>query len=518
MFKKFLLLLTILLTVSLAACVETTETTTVTTTTATTTQTTETTTNTTTEATTTETTTVDTSVVLPDLTGASRTEIKETLENLGLTVKFYFDVSVVYESDDEYDKFIQYGSALNAGDRVAPGTEIRVYTTPLNLTVQYYDDLSTYYPDLQLEESDYLGQEFIADGIGVVTVETYVDGDTTHFRSGGTVFSVRYLGIDTPESTALYEAWGKAAANYTKERLENAQTIVLQAEGVDRTDGNGRYLAWVWYLPEGEDTFILLNLELVELAYSKNKVAAGSVYSEVLLYADWNASLTKRRVWGELDPNYDYSVEGTQMSISYLMQNFNDYVGLKVAIGGEITRMIGQNIYIQDSSGAGVYMYAGYTTSAQLQLGANITIGGLVPTYYGGSPQLSNFNKINLNVKDEVLNIQPTLIDYYDFDFEMIGTLVTMEHLTVTSIYHAQTSGSESIYVQTSGGNNFVVRVDDSTGLSAEILGITVGDVITVTGPLSYYDFDWNNDPDSYTWTPSNFQLMLTSEDDLVIE
>ena len=516
MIKKVLLLLTILLTMSLVACVESTDTTAVTTTEATT-QTTETTTIITTEATTTETTTEDTNVYLPDLTGYSREQIKTTLEALGLTVKFYFDVSVVYESEDQYDKFVQYGSDLEAGDSVAQGAEVRVYTTPLNISVQYYNDLTTSYPDLQLEESDYTGQEFIADGIGVVTVEMYVDGDTTHFRSGGTVFSVRYLGIDTPESTALYEPWGKVAANYTKERLENAQTIVLQAEG-ERMDGNGRYLAWVWYLPEGEDTFILLNLELVELAYSKNKVAAGSVYSEVLLYADWNASLTKRRVWGELDPNYDYSVEGTQMSIAYLMQNFNDYVGLKVAVHGEITRMIGQNIYIQDSSGAGVYMYAGYTTSAQLQLGANITIGGLVPTYYGGSPQLSNFNKINLNVSDEVLNIQPTVIDFYDFSFEILGTLVKMEHLTVTSIYYASTSGSESIYVQTQGGNTFVVRIDDATGLSAETLGITVGSVITVTGPMSYYDFGYNNDPDTYTWVSSNFQLMLTSGDDLVIE
>ena len=485
MFKKFALILTILLSVFLVACQTAT--------------------------------TADPNSTLPDLTGYSRVEIQSTLEDLDLTVKFYFDNSVIYDSEDDYDKFVQYGSDLAAGDVVLKGTEIKVYTSPLNLTVEYYNDLSNYDSSLQLEESDFDGKEFISDGIGEVTVNRFIDGDTTEFKSGGVSFSVRYLGIDTPESTALYEAWGKAAANYTRERLENAEQIVLQAEG-ERQDGNERYLAWVWYVPDGEDTFILLNLELVELAYSKNKVSSGSIYSEVLLVADWNASLTKRRVWGELDPQYDYSKEGVQMTIEYLMQNFNDYVGLKVVVSGEITRMIGQNIYIQDSSGSGVYMYAGFTSSAQLQVGANVTIGGLIPTYYSGSPQLSNFNKVNLGLNTDVLEIEPTIVTYDDFDFELIGTLVKVEHLTVTNISYASTSSSESVDVRDSSNNTFTVRIDDSTGLSASELGLSVGSVITVSGPLSYYDFDYNNNPETYNWLNSYIQLMLTDDMDLVIE
>lgn len=469
------------------------------------------------QGTTTEATTTSNSVALPDLTGASTEEITTSLENLGLAVKLYIDVSQIYESDDEYDKFVKFGSDLEAGDIVPSGTEIRVYTTPLNLTVQYYNDLSGYDSELQLEASDYTGKEFITDGIGEVTVEKFVDGDTTFFKSGSTTFSVRYLGIDTPESTALYEPWGKIAANYTKERLSNAKTIVLQSEG-DREDGNGRYLAWVWYVPDGEDTFILLNLELVELAYSKNKVATGSVYSTVLLMADINASVTKRRVWGEIDPYYDYSKEGTQMSIQYLSENFADYVGLKVVVSGEVTRKIGNSVYMQDETGYGVYMYAGYTSSAQLQVGANITIGALVPTFYNGSPQLSSFYKTNLTVNDDDYEIIPLEITYDDLAFEIIGTLVTMNDLEVTSISYSTTSLSESIYVEDSLGNTLEVRIDDTTGLSAETLGITVGSIIDVTGPMSYYDYDYNNDPETYTWTAENFQLMLLASDDINIK
>ncbi len=457
-----------------------------------------------------------TEVALPDLTDASRETIETSLGELGLITKFYFDLSVVYESEDDYDKFVQYGSSLIAGDIVPVGSEIRVYTTPLNLTSIYYNDLSSFDETLQLENDDYTGEEFIADGIGEVTVERYVDGDTTQFRSGSVTFSVRYLGIDTPESTALYEPWGKLAANYTRDKLSSAETIVLQAEG-ERMDGNDRYLAWVWYIPEGEDTFVLLNLELVELAYSKSKVSSDSVLSEVLLLADWNASLTKRRVWGELDPLYDYSKEGTQMSIAYLMDNFYDYVGLKVVIHGEISRKLGNSAFIQDESGSGIYLYTGFTSSAQIQVGANITVGALVPTYYGGSPQVSNFNKLYLTLNEEDYEIVPQVITYDDFDFGVLGTLVTLEDLEVTSIHYASTSSSESVYVEDSLGNSFIVRIDDTTGLDAEILGITVGDSIDVTGPLGYYDFDYDNEPETYIWEKFNFQLMLLSGDDLII-
>lgn len=466
---------------------------------------------------TTTTTTVDPNATLPDLTNLSREEITTSLENLGLTVKYYIDLSQIYDSEDDYDKFVRYGSDLVAGNQVPLGTEVRVYTTPLKLSIKYLYMLEEYQDEfgksLQLVEEDVTGKEFIQDGIGVVTVNQYVDGDTTWFQSGSTSFSVRYLGIDTPESTALYEAWGKTAANYTREKLSNAEKIVLQAEG-ERQDGNGRYLAWVWYIPSGGDQYVLLNLELVELAYSKNKVSVGSKYTQILTLADWDASLTKRRVWGEIDPNYDYSKEGTQMSIEHLMTNFNDYVGLKVAVSGQITRMIGNNIFLQDETGYGVYMYAGFTTSAQLQVGAHISIGGLTPTYYGGSPQLSNFNKSNLSVTDSTLEVEPTIITYNDFGFSKIGTLVKLEHLEITSI----NSLGSSVYVKDANNNSFVIRIDDSTGATASSLGLTVGQTISVVGPLGYYDFNYNNEPETYVHTKANFQVMLTSSADIEIE
>lgn len=500
MFKKLgILSLATLVLMMLVGCVQTT------TTTLTTTSTTSTTTTTTTE---------DPNVTLPDLTGLSRDEITSIFDSLDITVKYYFDNSVVYENEDEYDKFVMYGSLLVAGDSVAKGTEVKVYTTPLTLYVHYINELDD---SIQLKTEDFQSKEFIADGIGEVTVSKFVDGDTTWFHSGSESFSVRYLGIDTPESTALYEPWGKAAAHFTQDVLSDAVSIVLEAEG-ERQDGNGRYLAWVWYLPSDGDQYLLLNLQLVELAYSKNKVSSGSAFTTTLTLASWEASLTKRRVWGEIDPNYDYSKEGTQMSIAYLLENFDDYVGLKVVVSGQITRMIGQNIYLQDESGKGIYMYAGYTSSAQLQLGAHVTIGALVPTYYSGSPQLSNFNRMNITASTDTYEITPTLVTFSEIDFELLGTLVVMEHLTVQSISVSQSTESTSIVVRDELNHSFVVRIDSASGITSGELGITVGSVITVTGPLSYYDYNYNNDPSTYVYDMANIQLMLTSSDDIVIE
>lgn len=504
----------------LGGCGETT--TTATTTAATTSQTTETTTVTTTVPTTQSTTAIEATttvslVQLPDLTGRNREYITSTLSELGLVVNFYFDVSVIYDDDNDYDKFVKYGSDKTAGDLVEPGSSVKVYTTPLNLTVKYLYQLDEYTDSfgnpLLIEDADYSGQEFIADGIGVVTVERFVDGDTTWFTSGSTSFSVRYLGIDTPESTALYEPWGKAAAKYTQEKLQNAETIVLQAEG-NRMDGNGRYLAWVWYRDTAESDFVLLNLELVELAYSKNKVSSGSKFTTILTLADWDASFTKRRVWGEIDPDYDYSKEGAQMSIEYLMNNFADYVGLKVVITGEITKKIGNNVFFQDTTGYGVYMYAGYTISAQLQIGANLTIGGLVPKYHYRSPQLSNFIKFNLTVNEPAEEVTPITITYNEFEFARIGTLVAMNNLTITYINDAKTS----IYVEDASHNSFVVRIDNLTSFDADDLGLSVGQVIDVIGPLGYYDYDFDGTNLDYVYLNAKYQLMLTDVSDIIIQ
>jgi endonuclease YncB( thermonuclease family) len=58
----------------------------------------------------------------------------------------------------------------------------------------------------------------------------YVDGDTTHFTTYNGLYTVkvRYLGVDTPESTSEIEVWGKSASNFNKGILKAAKHILVQ--------------------------------------------------------------------------------------------------------------------------------------------------------------------------------------------------------------------------------------------------------------------------------------------------
>ena len=62
-----------------------------------------------------------------------------------------------------------------------------------------------------------------------VSVKLFIDGDTTHFNvptsvvANGTL-KARYLAVNTPESTGKIEEWGKSASNFTKSKLQSAQS------------------------------------------------------------------------------------------------------------------------------------------------------------------------------------------------------------------------------------------------------------------------------------------------------
>ena len=61
-----------------------------------------------------------------------------------------------------------------------------------------------------------------------VTLDRCVDGDTAWFNVDGESTKVRFLYIDTPESTKEIEPYGKEASDYTKTQLTNAAKIELE--------------------------------------------------------------------------------------------------------------------------------------------------------------------------------------------------------------------------------------------------------------------------------------------------
>lgn len=238
---------------------------------------------------TTPTTSTDVMVELPSLEGMTREQIKYTLEDLGLKCRFAFR-HINITSALQYDCFIDY-NGYQVGESVKKGTEISVLTTELPLTYKNSNTLSFPY--------DYKDKNFLTDGIGEVTLFRSIDGDTAHFYCGNEVVKVRFLGVDTPESTIQKEAWGKAASDFTASILRNAETIVLENIELSK-DVYDRYLAYVW--ADG----VLVNLQLVEEAYSDPKIGLDSPYFEYFMQAGVEAKKTGRRVYGEIDPNYDY--------------------------------------------------------------------------------------------------------------------------------------------------------------------------------------------------------------------
>ena len=155
-------------------------------------------------------------------------------------------------------------------------------------------------------------------GTTLVTIESYVDGDTTFFNFEEEeareaeiphTSKVRYQNIDTPESyTGNIQEFGLVAKDYTKNELKKAGIVYIQSV----KDGQlfetfDRVLGWVW--ADGK----LMNHKIVKAGYSY--VAFGSIdnmlykdvsYTNFLYDAMLYAQKNKLGLHGEVDPYWDY--------------------------------------------------------------------------------------------------------------------------------------------------------------------------------------------------------------------
>jgi endonuclease YncB( thermonuclease family) len=356
-------------------------------------------------------------------------------------------------------------------------------TRTVSIVIPPFDTNHT--DDLRLSAS-YVGQSFIEDGIGEVTITTYTDADTTNFRDSvsGDRFTVRYLGIDAPEATSKYDPWGIKAANFVRETLSGAEKIILQAEGTERTDGNGRYLAWVWYVKDGVTR--LLNLELVEQAYAW--VSGGStspLYGLSFQIAAAETQLTGRRIYGEEDPDYDYSTSGTPIDIPDLIANFTTYVGRKVTVTGIITSKVGNSIYLEQD-GKGIYIYCGFVLTNELQIGNEVTIQGLVPAVYFESKQLSNYSIENMQLlsTDNPVTITTILGDQMG---DYVGRVIRFDDLVVQSIDPSPTNNAYTVIAKDANNVTVNIRVDDYTANFMPSHLFAVGSHFSVFGPVTQF-------------------------------
>lgn len=200
---------------------------------------------------------------------------------------------------------------------------------------------------------------FLTDGAGYATLISLTDGDTTNFRlPGGQNITIRYHGVDTPESTGSVEKWGKAASLFVKSKLETAVSIVLEATSTPAShDSYGvRYLGYVWYKLGENDPFKLLNLELVENGFSKNKCinTPDFKYYSYFKKAEDFAKNNGLRLHGDYKDPY-YSTAAEKITLKDFFDNPDAYYNSDAEAGSKVRIQA----YITDLtvSGSGTYTF-----------------------------------------------------------------------------------------------------------------------------------------------------------------
>ena len=86
-------------------------------------------------------------------------------------------------------------------------------------------------------------------GPSTARVERVIDGDTIQVRFEGNSYTVRLMGVDTPEtkhSTKAVEYFGREASAFTKAHLEGKTVALVRDSAGDSTDRYGRLLRYVY--------------------------------------------------------------------------------------------------------------------------------------------------------------------------------------------------------------------------------------------------------------------------------
>jgi micrococcal nuclease len=126
-------------------------------------------------------------------------------------------------------------------------------------------------------------------------VTRVIDGDTIEVSMGGTLYRVRYIGIDTPElddERPRFRALAQEAAELNRQLVEEEK--VRLEKDISDTDRYGRLLRYVYV--DG----IFVNIELVRQGLAWAKAYPPDVkYQDVLEEAEAEARQEEIGVWQE---------------------------------------------------------------------------------------------------------------------------------------------------------------------------------------------------------------------------
>ena len=355
------------------------------------------------------------------------------------------------------------------------------------------------------------------------TVKTYVDGDTVHFHVDSSVMATgllkaRFLAINTPESTGKIEEYGKAASRYTRQKLENATSIILESDNerwnADST--GGRYLVWVWYRTNDSEPYRCLNLEILQEGLAIANSTANNRYGSICTAALNQAKAYGMNIYsGQRDPEFFYG-EALELTLRELRTHVDSYTGMKVAFHGIITMNDGGSVYVESyDEETGIYygmsVYYGYGLPGAgldiLSVGNEARIVGTVQYYEaGGTYQVSGLSYRQM-VPDDPGNIQklssgheaaytltdPALFASGTVELEtaegpvtfpyaqlVMSTSISMENLEVIEVYTTDDPESGS-----NGAMTLTCRSGDVTvSVRTAVLYDEAGNIITADAYL----------------------------------
>lgn len=414
------------------------------------------------------------------------------------------------------------------------------------------------FADMNLDLGD---NKFLKNKIAKLKLKSVTDGDTAVFYLDGEsdsytnslgksygYLTVRFLAIDTPESTSSIAPWGKKASNYAKEVLESAEAIIVDATSIDtsdssiyptvfdtyksgcRLDSNGtRWLALIWYCPKGldannfanyrsyqldmiEECYSLYtgNLENTPYVYTADQVIEPKLYSryeedfgsltlaQVFLEADIRMQTLKARKSGsQVDPDYDYSKTPTPYTITEAVANFDELSKQNkfIELTGVITAFVGVNFYFQDKEGTPLYVYMGLdakSIGSLFSVGDTIKIRGRMAEY-GGQLQLTDIiwaKDTFTKVTGEDAVPMPEVINLTSSDFntdkldQYLGKLVRVT-LNAESCGSQSKDGSYTLYTS----NKITGKVDPSY----PEMSVRINGTLHPGYAYSEYEAAWDN-------------------------
>lgn len=349
-----------------------------------------------------------------------------------------------------------------------------------------------------------------------VSIKLLVDGDTVHFNIDepsfdSTLLKARFLAVNTPESTGKIEPYGKTASDFTKSKLSNATSIIIESDdsnwNADST--GGRYLVWVWYKTSESDEYRNLNIEILQNGLAIASNSAQNRYGDTCMAALNQAKTLKLNVHsGKDDPNFYYG-EAIELDLKGLRMNVADYVGMKVAFEGVVYRDSSQTVYVEEYDEItgiyyGIAVYYGYSASGDvldiLQVGNRVRIVGTVSEFQG-TYQVSglqyramkpddpnNVQKLGdgyagayvevtaSDFKNKTITIDAEDTDTsYPFASLAVNSSISMNNLEVIDIYTTDNdeSSSKGAMTLTCKNGNTTVQV------RTEVLKFSNGELIT---------------------------------------